>query len=266
MDVKDTVAIVTGGANGIGKAICHKLAASGASHVVVADLDFERAQAVADSIQGSAMACNVAEETEVQQLIESTLKSHGRIDLFVANAGITAKGGAEVANEDWQRLWNVNLMSHVYAARLLLPYMAERGSGYWVSVASAAGLLTEIGSAAYSVTKHATVAFAEWMSVHYQRKGIGVSCVCPAGVATDFLNLDDPVHQFLHFSSVTPEQVAEDVLTAITEEKFLVLPHSEVGEYFAYKGEDYDKWIKNFSRLDQKIERFAKKQAEKKAA
>jgi len=266
MDVKDTIAIVTGGANGIGKAICQKLAAAGAAHVVVADLDVEQAEAVAESIQGSAQSCNVAVESDVQRLIESTLAEHGRIDLFVANAGVTAKGGAEVSNEDWQRLWDVNLMSHVYAARLLLPYMAEQGSGYWVSVASAAGLLTEIGSAAYSVTKHATVAFAEWMSVHYQRKGIGVSCVCPAGVATDFLNLDDPVHQFLHFSSVTPEQVADDVLSAIANEEFLVLPHPEVGEYFAYKGEDYEKWLKNFSRLEQKIERFAKKQAEKKAA
>ena len=130
--------------------------------------------------------------------MSTTLARHGPIDLFCSNAGITTRGGPEVADSDWQRLWEVNVMSHVYAARAVLPAMLERGEGYLLQTSSAAGLLTEIGSAPYSVTKHAVIAFAEWLSIHYQKRGLKVSCLCPAGVATDFLDLDDPVHQFLH--------------------------------------------------------------------
>src|SRR5690606_17260290 len=134
---------------------------------------------------------------------------------------------------------------------LALPSMIKRGSGYLVQISSAAGLLTEIGSAPYSVTKHAVVSFAEWLSVHYQKQGIRVSCVCPAGVMTDFLDLDDPIHQFLHMSALTAEQVAASVLEGMREERFLILPHPEVDEFFAFKTKDYDRWLKNFARLNE---------------
>ena len=255
MDVQGRVVIVTGGANGIGRALCLALKKARARHVFVADLDESSAQEVAGAIRGTAVRCDVANEAEIQQLVRFAESECGRVDIFVSNAGVTAKGGPEVPDEEWQRLWNVNLMSHVYAARAVLPGMLQRGAGYLVQVASAAGILTEIGSAPYSVTKHAVVSFAEWLSVHYQQQGIRVSCVCPAGVATDFLDLDDPVHQFLHFSAVTPEELATTVLDGIRQERFLIVSHEELHEFFAFKSTDYDRWLKNFAHLHKKIQR-----------
>ncbi|SFI53980.1 SDR family oxidoreductase [Planctomicrobium piriforme] len=259
MEVKDCVAIVTGGANGIGKAICRSFAAAGARHVIVADVDEHAARQLASEIHGSSIRCDVSRESDIQQAVELADKTCGGVDIFVSNAGITMKGGVEVPDEDWQRLWDVNVMAHVYASRAVLPQMLKREKGYLVQVSSAAGLLTEIGSAPYSVTKHAVVAFAEWLSVHYQKQGIRVSCVCPAGVATDFLDLEDPVHQFLHVTSVTPEHVAECLLQAMQYEQFLVLPHAAVGEFFAYKTQDYDRWLKNFARINEKLQKKIKK-------
>jgi len=255
MEVRDRVAIVTGGAHGIGQALCVSLSQAGARHVLVADLDEAGARAVADRIGGTAVRCDVSQEPDIQQLVRIAEEQHGGVDIFISNAGITTKGGPEVPDADWLKLWNVNLMAHVYAARAVVPKMLERGSGYLVQVASAAGILTEIGSAPYSVTKHAAVALAEWLSVHYQKQGLRVSCVCPAGVATDFLDLQDPVHQFLHMNAVTPEHVAETVLQAIHHEQFLVLPHPEIGEFFAFKTQDYDRWLKQFARINEKIEK-----------
>ncbi len=262
MDVKDCVAIVTGGANGIGKAICRSLSQAGARHVIVADLDEHGARELAAELNGSSIRCDVSRESDIQQAVELANSRCGGVDIFVSNAGITVKGGVEVPDDDWLRLWNVNLMAHVYAARAVLPQMLQRQKGYLVQVSSAAGLLTEIGSAPYSVTKHAVISFAEWLSVHYQKQGIRVSCVCPAGVATDFLDLDDPVHQFLHVTSVTPEQVADCLLQAMHLEQFLVLPHPDVGEFFAYKSQDYDNWLKQFARINEKLTKKLKKRAE----
>jgi len=255
MDVQNRVAVVTGGANGIGKAICQGLARAGARHVIVADLDEQQAKQLAEEIGGTAFRCDVSQEGDIQKLVDHADRCLGGVDLFISNAGITVKGGPEVPDAQWQQLWDVNLMAHVYAARAVLPGMLERGNGYLVQVASAAGLLTEIGSAPYSVTKHAVVGFAEWLSVHYQRQGIRVSCVCPAGVATDFLDLTDPVHQFLQMNAVTAEHVADCVLQAIHNEQFLVLPHPEVGEFFAYKTQDYDRWLKQFARINEKLQK-----------
>jgi NAD(P)-dependent dehydrogenase (short-subunit alcohol dehydrogenase family) len=262
MDVQQRVAIVTGGANGIGRAICQALARAGARQVIVADLDENAARSLADEIHGLSLRCDVARESDIQRAVALADEQCGGVDIFVSNAGITLKGGAEVPDEDWQRLWNVNVMAHVYAARAVLPQMCARGEGYMVQVSSAAGLLTEIGSAPYSVTKHAVVSFAEWLSVHYQKQGIRVSCLCPAGVATDFLDLDDPIHQFLHMSAVTPEQVAECVIEGIRAEKFLMLPHPEVQEFFAYKTQDYERWLKNFARVNEKLHKRTRKPPE----
>jgi NAD(P)-dependent dehydrogenase (short-subunit alcohol dehydrogenase family) len=255
VELAHQIVVVTGGANGIGRAMCRRFAAEGAGQIVVADLDLAAAQRVAAEIGGLAVACDVSQESQIQSLVNGVLEQFGRIDLFVSNAGITTKGGVEVPDPDWQRLWDVNVMSHVYASRAVLPAMLERGSGYLLNTSSAAGLLTEIGSAPYSVTKHAAVSLAEWLSVHYRRRGIKVSCLCPAGVATDFLDLEDPGHQFLHMSSVTPEQVADCVIEGLRSERFLILPHHQVAEFFQFKAEQYDAWLHNFSRVHEKMER-----------
>lgn len=255
MELKDRVVIVTGGANGIGRALCRRFAQAGLAGLVVADLDLPNAEQVAAETGGVAVRCDVACEADNRALVQTALDRYGRIDLFCANAGITAQGGIEVPDAEWDRNWRVNVMSHVYAARAVVPHMVERGEGYFLATASAAGLLTEIGSAPYSVSKHATVAFAEWLSVHYRRKGLRVSTLCPAGVATEFLNLDDPIHQFLHLSSLTPEAVADHVMEALRSEQFLILPHPEVREFFAFKGQDYDRWLHNFSRVHEKLSR-----------
>ncbi|WP_437185038.1 SDR family oxidoreductase [Planctomicrobium sp. SH668] len=259
MEIQGRIAIVTGGANGIGKEICRAFSKAGAKHIIVADLDEAGAQAVAAEINGTPFRCDVSHEPDIQKLVTFAEEQLGGLDIFVSNAGITTKGGPEVSDAEWLRNWNVNVMAHVYASRAALPKMLERESGYFVQVASAAGILTEIGSAPYSVTKHGTVAFAEWLSVHYQKKGIRVSCVCPAGVATDFLDLSDPVHQLLHMNAVTPEHVANVIVQGIHDEQFLLLPHPEIGEFFAFKTQDYDRWLKQFARINEKIEKKLKK-------
>jgi NAD(P)-dependent dehydrogenase (short-subunit alcohol dehydrogenase family) len=261
MQIAGKVIVVTGGAGGIGRALCERFVHDGAAAVVVADLDFDKAREAADAIgkPATAIGCNVAIEDQVRELVTLTTAQHGHIDLFCSNAGITVKGTETTPDEDWQRLWEVNLMSHVYGARAVLPSMLERGEGYLLQTSSAAGVLTEVGSAAYSVTKHAAVAFAEWLSVKYRRRGIRVSCLCPAGVQTQFLQDDDTIHQFLATSALTPEDVAECVVKGLADEKFLLLPHHQVQEFFAFRGEDYDRWLHNFSRIAQKLERMEQK-------
>lgn len=264
MELKDRIVVVTGGANGIGAALCRAFRNAEAGHVAVLDLDISAAQRVADQVEGSAYQCDVSQPEAVVATINEIVADQGRIDLFASNAGTTCSGGVDVDDNEWMRQWNVNVMSHVWAARALLPMFLEQGHGYFLQTVSAAGVMTEIGSAPYSVTKHAAVGLAEWLSINYRRKGIGASVLCPAGVQTDFLDLEDPIHQFLHVSAVTPDDVAEVALTAVREEKFLVLPeqHEPVRDFFAYKGEDYDRWLHNFSRIAQRMER-AKAKAER---
>jgi NAD(P)-dependent dehydrogenase (short-subunit alcohol dehydrogenase family) len=262
MELGGRVVLVTGGANGIGRALCHRIAQEHPRGIVIADRDLPAAQSVAQEIGAIAVACDVACEADVQAVVQRTRQEFDRIDVVVSNAGVTAKGGFETPDEDWGRLWNINLMAHVYLARATVPGMVEQGEGAFVVTASAAGLLTEIGSAAYSVTKHGAVAFAEWLSVHYRNRGLKVACLCPAGVATDFLDMEDPIHQFLHLSSVSPEHVADCVIDALRNETFLVLPQPEVGEFFQFKTQDYDRWLHNFAhvntRLQKRLDRAAK--------
>lgn len=259
MDWKDKVVVVTGAAGGIGRALCRRIHAEQVRGIVVSDLDPSATSASAADVGGLAVPADVSNESDIQSLIRQAEDALGPVDIFISNAGITVKGGVDVLDPDWTRLWNVNVMAHVYASRALLPAMVQRGSGYLINVASAAGVLTEIGSAPYSVTKHGAVALAEWLSVHYQKKGIKVSCVCPAGVATPFLDLSDPIHQFLQMSAVTPEHVAECIIQGVKDEKFLILPHPEVAEFFAFKTQDYDRWLKNFARVHEKIEKKRQK-------
>ena len=241
-------AVVTGGANGIGRALAQKFAAEGA-RVVVADLDIERASELASEINGLAVAVDVSDEGSLRALVECAENKNGPIDLFCSNAGIVFFGGIEVANEDWQKIWDVNVMAHVYAARAVLPSMLERGEGYLLNTASAAGLLTQIDSACYSATKHAAVGFAEWLAVTYGDRGIAVSVLCPQAVRTamtaDFENggvagVD---------GMIEPEEVADCTIEAIAEQRFLILPHPTVEKYLQNKVSSYDRWLAGMRRL-----------------
>lgn len=250
MKLKDKVAVVTGGANGIGRAMCERFAAEGARGVVIADLDTERAEQLAAEINGVAVRTNVAVEADIINLVNRAIEAYGAIDLFCSNAGIGSPGGADEPNEVWQRIWEVNVMAHIYAARAVLPGMLARGGGYIVATASAAGLLTQIGSAPYSVTKHAAVAFAEWLAITHGDAGIKVSCLCPQGVNTDLLRQSSGgPGEFLRANALEPEDVAGAVVKAIEEERFLILPHPEVAEYFQRKANDYDRWLRGMRRL-----------------
>jgi len=254
MHLAHKVAIVTGGATGIGRALCRRFAAEGARAVVVADLDAAGAAQVASEINGLAVTTDVAREADIIRLVEQATAAYGPVDLFCSNAGIATEGGTEVPDEAWQRIWHINFMAHVYAARAVLPAMLARGEGYLLQTASAAGLLTQIGSAPYSVTKHAAVAFAEWLSVTYADRSIRVSCLCPQGVRTNMLAaaLDGP-GKFLVDSALTPEQVADAVVEGLAAERFLILPHREVGDYFRRKADDYDRWLRGMRRLQAKL-------------
>jgi len=254
MKLKDRVAVVTGGANGIGRALCQRFAAEGARAVVVADLDAERADLLAKEINGLAVTTDVSIEADVINLVNRATDAYGQIDLFCSNAGIGTPGGDDEPNDIWQRIWEVNLMAHVYAARHVLPGMLARGEGYILATASAAGLLTQIGSAPYSVTKHAAVAFAEWLAITHGDDGIKVSCLCPQGVNTDLLRRSaGGAGEFLRAGALEPEQVADAVVKGLDEERFLILPHSEVAEYFRRKATDYDRWLRGMRRLQANI-------------
>jgi NAD(P)-dependent dehydrogenase (short-subunit alcohol dehydrogenase family) len=254
MTIREKVVVVTGGASGIGRALCQRFAREGARAVVVVDQD-ERAGDVAREIGGRARLVDIADEAAVTRLVSETLAEHGAIDLFCSNAGIGGgEGGLDASDGEWQRIWQVNVMAHVYAARAAVPAMLAAGGGYLLQTASAAGLLTQIGSAQYSVTKHAAVAFAEWLAVTYGDRGLKVSCLCPQGVRTPMLNAAPAsVRGLLGDSALEPEAVADAVVAGLAEERFLILPHPEVAEYFRRKAGDYDRWIRGMRRLQQRI-------------
>jgi NAD(P)-dependent dehydrogenase (short-subunit alcohol dehydrogenase family) len=244
------VAVVTGGANGIGRALCRRFAAEGARAVVVADLDGGGAAAVAREIGGSSFAIDAADAALVSALVREVEETHGRIDLFCSNAGIMVEGGVETSDEAWERIWSVNVKSHIHAARALLPRMIARGEGYLLQTISAAGLLSQIGSAPYAVTKHAALAFAEWLSITHFERGIRVSALCPQGVRTGMLGAPETgIGVKLLETALEPEQVADAVVKGLAEESFLILPHPEVAEYFRRKAADYDRWLRGMRRL-----------------
>ena len=250
MDVAGKVVVVTGGARGIGRALARRFSTGGATAVVVVDIDADGASAVAREIGGTAIRCDVALESEVAQMIRQVEESHGRIDLFCSNAGVAAGGGPEAANADWQRLWNVNVMAHVFVARHVLPGMLARKEGYIVGTVSAAGLLNHVFAAPYGVTKAAALSFFEWLTIAHGNDGIRVSCLCPQGVKTDMLAAERRVGlEFLTAAALEPETVADAVVKGIADEKFLILPHPEVADYFRRKAEDYDRWIRGMRRL-----------------
>jgi NAD(P)-dependent dehydrogenase (short-subunit alcohol dehydrogenase family) len=253
MTLRDKTIVVTGGATGIGRALCRRFAREAPRAVVVADLDAAGAEAVAGEIGGWAMAADVSHEPDVARLVTAVIGRYGAIDLFCSNAGIIVEGGEETPDAAWQSIWGVNVMAHVYAARAVLPAMLARREGYLLQTVSAAGLLSQIGSAPYSVTKHAALAFAEWLSITYGDRGIKVSAICPQGVLTDMLLRPRPGGEsFLKANAVTPEQVADCAVAGLADERFLILPHPEVAEYFQRKASDYDRWLRGMRRLQLK--------------
>jgi len=252
MHIDGKVVVVTGGGGGIGAALCRRFRDEGAAALVVADLNAEAAEAVAAEVGGTAVRTDVTVEADVQALVGRTVDAHGRIDLYCSNAGIGVGGGFDAPDADWQRSWEVHAMAHVYAARAVVPAMAERGEGYFLGTISAAGLLNHVLAAPYAVTKAAGLSFLEWLSIAYGDEGVGVSALCPQGVRTAMLGMDRE-RPFLQGGALEPEEVAAAVVDALREERFLVLPHPEVAEYFRRKATDYDRWLRGMRRLRERI-------------
>jgi NAD(P)-dependent dehydrogenase (short-subunit alcohol dehydrogenase family) len=258
MQVAGKVVVVTGGANGIGRALCEAFHRAGAAKVVVVDLDHARAEAVAAAVGGAAFKCDVAQERNIRHIIEETEQKYGPIALFCSNAGIgagfdplTVNAGGN-SDEPWARSWAIHVMAHVYAARHLIPRMKARGGGYFLNTISAAGLLSQVGSPAYSTTKHAAVGFAENLAISHRADGIKVSILCPQGVDTDMLR-GLPKGPQSGDGDLTAEQVASDALAGIEQETFLILPHSQVLGYMRSKTENYDRWIAGMAKIQAKM-------------
>jgi NAD(P)-dependent dehydrogenase (short-subunit alcohol dehydrogenase family) len=266
LELRDRVCVDTGGASGIGRALCHRLAAEGARGVVVVDRDADGTVAAAASVGDVAtpITADVTVEADLRAVVERTENEIGPIDLFASNAGILGYGGLDLPDEVWDRVWRVNVLGHLYAARAVVPRMIERGGGYLLSTASAAGLLTQPGDAPYSVTKHAAVALAEWLSMTYADQGIKVSCLCPMAVATAMMGLPpdaddvsapvddlDAAHGAAAVQGVlSAREVAQAAVDGIRDERFLILPHPEVATFEQRRAADRDRWLAGMRRLN----------------
>ncbi len=249
MKLNDKIAIVTGAGSGIGRAMAKRFIQEGARQVIIADLHADSLTSLAAEIGARAIKTDVANEQEVIHLIRTVEQDYGQIDLLCNNAGIGVGGGPETSNEDWQRIWEINVMAHIYATRAALPDMLKRGDGYILNTASAAGLLTQIGSAPYAVTKHAAVAYAEWLAVTYGDRGIKVSALCPQAVRTAMTANTEGGGVAGVDGMMEPEELCDTVIETLDAETFLVLPHKEVLTYMQRKTADYDRWIKGMMRL-----------------
>ncbi|MGP3984750.1 SDR family oxidoreductase [Streptomyces sp. KR80] len=247
--VQDAGVVVTGAGGGIGAALARRFAAEGA-RVVVNDVDAEKAKAVAEEVGGTAVPGDASAIVS-----EARDALGGRVDVYCANAGLASAGGPRSPEDVWAAAWDVNVMAHVRAARELLPEWLKRGSGRFVSTVSAAGLLTMIGAAPYSVTKHGALAFAEWLSLTYRHRGIQVHAICPQGVRTDMLRAAGSAGELvLAPTAIEPEQVADALFAAMAEERFLVLPHPEVADFYTARATDTERWLTNMNHLQQKWE------------
>ncbi|WP_108816686.1 SDR family oxidoreductase [Loktanella sp. Alg231-35] len=255
MDLKNKTIIITGGARGIGAALTTRFAKEGAK-VVVADLDEGAARATAAVIDGLAVACDVTKEADVQALVQQAEQHFGPVDMFCSNAGVCLgepSHSASASNDTWGLCWDVHVMAHVYAARAVLPGMIERGSGYLLQMSSAAGLLSQIGDAAYSATKHAALGFAESVAITHGGDGIKVSVICPQYVATPMLGYADKGASSDLPGVITPEALAETVVEGVAQESFLILPHADVAQFIQFKSANYDKWLGAMRKLRSKI-------------
>ncbi len=258
MQVAGKIIVVTGGANGIGRALCETFHRAGAAKVVVADLDLEGALAVAASVDGAAFRCDVGIERDIRHVIEETERRFGPIALFCSNAGIgggfdpLSENAGGTSDEPWARSWAIHVMGHVYAARHLVPLMKARSGGYFLNTISAAGLLSQVGSPAYSTTKHAAVGFAENLAISHRAQGIKVSILCPQGVDTNMLR-SIPKGPQSGDGDLSPEHVAQDALRGIEQETFVILPHPQVADYMRKKTENYDRWIGGMAKIQAKM-------------
>jgi NAD(P)-dependent dehydrogenase (short-subunit alcohol dehydrogenase family) len=258
MKVGGEVVVVTGGAEGIGRALCERFHREGAKAVVVADLDGQRAEAVARSVGGLAFACDVTREADIVRVVEETERRVGPIGLFCSNAGLVDRSvppddAAGAPDPVWARSWAVHVMAHVYAARALLPRMIERGGGYFLNTASAAGLLSQIGNAVYATTKHAAVGFAEILAITHRDQGIRVSVLCPQAVDTPLLRSAGRPGAAHVDGVLTPDQVADAVIEGLDRESFVILPHPQVAAYMRKKAEDYDRWIAGMVKFRRRL-------------
>lgn len=249
MRLSNTFVVVTGGGSGIGAAMARRFAAEGAT-LVVNDIDADAARRVADDVGGLAVPGDAASERGARELVERAIDHCGRVDLFCANAGVATGGGPEAPEEAWAQAWEVNVMAHVRAARALLPHWLERGGGHFLATVSAAGLLTMLGAAPYSVTKHGALAFAEWLSATYGDQGIRVQALCPQGVRTPMLDgSGETGKKILDTNAIEPDQVAETVVEALADGPFLILPHEEVAGYYATRAAAPDQWLAGMRKL-----------------
>jgi NAD(P)-dependent dehydrogenase (short-subunit alcohol dehydrogenase family) len=251
MKIKDKIILVTGGANGIGKALCERFHAEGAEKIFVADIDFDNAEQVAKSVGGKAFRLDVADEANCRMVVTEILNDFGRIDFICSNAGIGgAEGSLEVENEVWQKIYEINVLSHVYLARAAFPAMIKRGAGAFLITASAAGLLTHPLAAPYAATKHAAVALAENLAIEFHERGIYISCLCPQGVKTRLIEGEEgKSNNFLLPEAITADECAAAVVAALEKETFLILPHPEVAEYIVKKAENRDRWLHSLRKI-----------------
>jgi NAD(P)-dependent dehydrogenase (short-subunit alcohol dehydrogenase family) len=260
VDVRDRVIVVTGGASGIGRALVERFSAEGARHVVVADRDAAGAREVAAAVGGTEAALDVSDEAALGGLIDTTERKIGPIDLFVSNAGYVTLGGLEAPVAELERMWAVHVLAHLHAARALIPRMAARGGGHLLNTASAAGLLTQFGSLHYALTKHAAVALAEWIAITHGHQGIKVSVLCPQAVETS-IGVNSPDAERMRAGPgvasrdgvLQPADVADAVIAGLREERFYILPHTEVGEYVRRKGDDPERWLAGMQRWQSRL-------------
>lgn len=255
MDLKNKTVVITGAARGIGAALAKRFAEEGAN-LILGDLNESAVKETAFSVKGFGIKCDVTKESDIQNLVSFANENYSAVDMFVSNAGVCFGEGehsASASNKDWQTCWEIHVMSHVYAARAVLPAMIERGDGYLLQMASAAGLLSQIGDAAYSATKHAAVGFAESLAITHGKQGIKVSAICPQYVATQMIGYEENSSAADNPSVLTPEKVADCVLQGVMNEQFLILPHPEVEQFMQHKTADYDRWLGGMKKLRSNI-------------
>ena len=252
MEIAGRVAVVTGGGRGIGRALSLRLAEEGARAVVVADIDAAAAEAVATEIGGLGVGCDVSVEASVAALVRRVETAYGGLDLWCSNAGIAVRGGPEAADGDWERIWRVNVMAHVHAARAVVPGMLARGGGHILGTVSAAGLLNHVFAAPYAVTKSAALSLFEWLAIAHGGDGIGVSVLCPQGVRTDMAAAEGPAAAILG-ELLEPADVAAIAIAGVREGRFLILPHPEVAGYAQRRATDHDRWLRGMRRLRDRV-------------
>lgn len=256
MDFRNRIVVVTGGASGIGAALCRAFAKAGAGGVVVADLDEDGAAAVAAEVGGLAVRTNVADESAVRELVARATARYGKVDIFCSNAGVISRMDSDATPAIWQRHWDVNVMAHVHAANAVLPQMLERGEGWLLQTISAAGLLNQVNAAPYGVSKYAALGFAEWLSIAHGEAGIRVSCLCPQGVRTPMMQSsggDVGRATFLSESALLPEEVADKALQGLQQGRFLILTDDETLTFWQRKAQDYERWLRGMRKLRVKV-------------